>query len=127
MSQNKKIREIKLTEYAAGVGISNGPAWLLNSYRDLLINQIPFIVYFLILGILLLVSSAIAGYLITKKTGEIYQRAGITTGLLSFIFYFIIIVFSGFGILPLELPLALTCLVIGSGLGAKYFDKFNKL
>lgn len=120
MSDEKKVREVKLTEYAAGVGIANGPAWLYNSYRDVLLAQFPFLIYLLILGIILMISSVIAGYLIARKTGEIYQRAGITTGLLSFICYFLIIILSGFGVMPLELPIALTCFVVGSGFGAKY-------
>jgi hypothetical protein len=116
-------QNIKLSNYAAGVAVANGPAWLFNSFRDLLFTQLSLFPYLIILSFLLLIGSITSGYLMARKTGEIYQRAGITTGLLSFILYFILTIIFGFGILPFELAVALTSLVVGGGLGAKYFYK----
>jgi hypothetical protein len=123
MTEEPVERNVTWQEYAAGVAVSNAPAWLLNSYRDILGGQLPHILFLLVLGASEILGGAVAGYLVARRTGQVYQKAGITTGLLSFILYFVLSRLIGFEMMPLELTVTLTAFVAGSAVGALYYAK----
>jgi len=124
METEKLDSKIKRQQYLAGIMISNGPVFIYNLYRDIIITNISLLTYLMTIILIIFFSSALSGYLFARKTGEIYQKSGITMGLLSYITYLIVSWLFGIGILPSESAASLTFFVVGAALGAKdYLDK----
>ena len=119
-------RKVKIQDYIAGVIVANVPVWIINNYRDSIVAQLPSASIIAILGLTMLVSSSISGYFIARKTGDIYQNAGLTTGLLSFIGYFILTLILGIEMLQYEAMVAMTAFVVGAAASAKYYTDKKK-
>ena len=116
-----QTRNVKWRDYAAGVGLANAPAFILNTYRDIALIQLSLGPYLLMLSLLILMGSVLSGYLIARKTKETYQNAGITTGLLSYIAYVALSAILGNPQISFEPSISLTSFVAGAAAGAKYF------
>lgn len=117
-----QTRNVKLRDYAAGVGLANAPVFMLNSYRGILLIELSLFSHLLMLSLLILMGSALSGYLIARKTKETYQNAGITTGLLSYITYVALSAILGIPMMSFEPSISLTGFVVGAAAGAKYFN-----
>lgn len=122
MDKEVQPRNVSLRDYAAGVAVANAPAWMLNTYRDIIKTQLSLIFQLLIIGLTTLAGGALAGYLIARKTGQIYQKAGVTTGLLSYVTYVVLSIILGFRGMPYEDAVTITGFVVGAALGAKYWQ-----
>ena len=125
MNTKNEVNKIKFSYYVAGIILSNVPSFILNSYRQEVLNQI-FFPYIFLLSIIILLGSFVAGYLISRKTGEVYQKAGITTGLLSYIVYVLLVFLLRIEMLEFESLLSLFCFVMGAALGARCYLKIKK-
>ena len=113
---------MKFKDYAAGVALANGPVFILNTYRDIVLIQLSLVYHLIILSFLILMGSALSGYLIARKTKDNYQNAGITTGLLSYITYVVISWIIGNPMMSFEPSISITGFVVGAAAGAKYYN-----
>jgi hypothetical protein len=116
-----QANKVSWRNYAAGVGLANAPVFMLNTYRDILLAQLSLFHYLVILGLLILMGSALSGYLIARKTNETYQNAGITTGLLSYIAYVALSWIIRIPLINLEPSISITGFVVGAAVGAKFY------
>ena len=121
METENLVSKINRQQYLAGVMIANGPVYIYNLYRDIIITNTSLLTFLMTIILIIFISSALSGYLIARKTGEIYQKAGITMGLLSYITYLIVSWLFGIGMLPFESAASLTFFVVGAAVGAKYY------
>lgn len=117
-----QTRNVKMSDYAAGVALANGPVFILNTYRDIVLIKLSLVSHLLILSLLILMGSALSGYLIARRTKETYQNAGITTGLLSYIAYVALSAIIRIPMMSLEPSISITGFVVGAAAGAKYFN-----
>ncbi|MBM3292483.1 hypothetical protein FJY84_07365 [Candidatus Bathyarchaeota archaeon] len=120
MEQTNLANKIKPSQYLAGIILANAPVFIFNSFRDTIFANVDFITYMGAIILLIFSSSFLSGYLLARKTSEIYQRSGLTLGLLSYLTYLIFSWLFGIGILPFESAASLTFFVIGAILGAKF-------
>lgn len=116
-------RQIAIKEYAAGALLANAPIWILSAILPPDWSQQFVIRAGLMNYIITMAGGASAGYLIARKTGQNYIRAGLPTGFFSYslyaIFMSIIGVKGGF----IEDVPALFGFFIGAAVGAKFWEK----
>lgn len=124
MGEETQPKEIGLKDYGWGVIVANASVYILNSYRDIVADQHP-LVQMLLFGLSALGGCLLAGYSIARKTGQTYQKAGLTTGLLSYIAYSLLTWLIGFDIIPIffEHAVVPTGFVVGGALGVKIWEK----
>lgn len=123
MGKEVQPRSVSLRDYAAAVAVANAPVWMLNTYRDMIATQVSLLFQLLILGLTTLAGGALAGFLIARKTGQTYQKAGVTTGALSYITYAALSFILGFGKLQIQFEdyVVIPGFVVGAAIGAKYW------
>ena len=117
------LRSISLKEYAAGALLANAPIWLLSAVLPDRWFEKYNIFLALFTYFITMAGGTWAGYLISRKTGQGYLRAGIPTGLFSYSLYAIFMTITGVrgGILE-DVP-SLIGFVIGGAAGARYREK----
>ena len=118
-------KSISLREYAAGALLANAPIWLLSAvlphrWFENYSIFLALLVYFITMS-----GGVWAGYLIARKTGQGYLRAGIPTGLFSYSLYALFMIITGVrgGILE-DLP-PLMGFVLGGVAGVRYWEIKN--
>ena len=120
-------RQIAIKEYAAGALLANAPIWILSAILPPDWSQQFVIRAGLMNYIITMAGGASAGYLIARKTGQNYIRAGLPTGFFSYslyaIFMSIIGVKGGF----IEDVPALFGFFIGAAVGAKFWEMRGQL
>jgi len=121
MGKEVQPRSVSLRDYASGVAVANAPAWMHNTYRDIIATQLSLVFQLLILGLITLAGGALAGYLIARKTGQFYKKTGMSIGLLSYITYVALSFIQGFKAIQYEDAVTVTGFVVGAALGAKYW------
>ena len=118
-------KSISLKEYAAGALLANAPIWLLSAvlphrWFENYSIFLALLVYFITMS-----GGVWAGYLIARKTGQGYLRAGIPTGLFSYSLYALFMIITGVrgGILE-DVP-PLLGFVLGGVAGVRYWEIKN--
>lgn len=118
-------KNISLREYAAGALLANAPIWLLSAvlphkWFENYSIFLALLVYFITMS-----GGVWAGYLIARKTGQGYLRAGIPTGLFSYSLYALFMIITGVrgGILE-DVP-PLLGFVLGGVAGVRYWEIKN--
>jgi len=124
MSEETQVREIRPRDYVWGIIVMNAPVYILNSYRDVVAAQ-NLAIQMLLLGLAALAGGLLSGFSIARKTGQSYQKAGMTTGLLSYVGYVALLWITGFGKISifLEDAVVITGFVAGGSLGVKFWEK----
>jgi len=124
MGEGAQAREVGAKDYFWGAIVANAPVYMVNSYRDMVAAQHP-IVQMLIFGLTALGGGLLAGFSIARKSRQSYQKAGLTTGLLSYIAYSALLWITGFGkiLIVFEDASVITGFVAGGALGAKLWEK----
>jgi len=124
MGGETQAQEIKLRDYLWGIMVANAPVYIVNYFREIVAVQHP-IVQMLVFGLASFGGCFLASYSIKRKTGQSYQKAGLTTGLLSYAAYTILILVTGF-VRPsifLEDAVLIMGFVVGGALGVKFWEK----
>jgi phosphate/sulfate permease len=126
MGEETQPKKISLKDYGWGIVVANAPMYILNSYRDIVTAQNP-IIQILLFLLASLGGCFLVGYSIAKKTGQNWIRAGMTTGLFSYVAYVCLLIITGFISIPIfmEDAAVITGFVGGGALGVKYWEKHH--
>ena len=119
-------KRISIKEYAAGALLANAPIWLLSAFLpDRWFEESPIFLALLIYFITM-AGGTWAGYLISRKTGQGYLKAGLPTGLFSYSLYALFMTITGVrgGIIE-DIP-PLIGFVVGGATGSRYWEKQNQ-
>ena len=120
-------RQITLKEYAAGALLANAPIWILSAILPAEWSQQFVIRAGLINYIITMAGGASAGYLIARKTGQNYIRAGLPTGFFSYSLYAIFMSITGVKGGFIEDVPALFGFFIGAAVGARFWEMRGQL
>ena len=117
---------VSLNSYISGIMVANAPALMVNTYRNTIINKLSLTYQLLILGITTLIGGILAGYLTARKTGHSYQKAGITTGGLSYLLYIALSIVLKYLAIQYEDIVITIGFVIGGTIGAIYWTSNHR-
>lgn len=110
-------------EYAAGALLANAPIWILSALLPSEWSQQSVALVALFNYLTTMVGGASAGYLIARKTGQDYLKAGLPTGFFSYSLYAISMSLIGVRGGFIEDVPALFGFFIGGAVGARYWER----
>lgn len=119
-------RRISVKEYAAGALLANAPIWILSALLPPEWSKQSVVLAALFNYLMAMAGGASAGYLIARKTGQSYLRAGLPTGFFSYSLYAVSMSLIGVKGGFIEDVPALFGFFIGGAVGARYWERLSR-
>ena len=116
-------KRIALKDYAAGALLANAPVWILSALLPSEWSQQSVVLAALFNYLTAMAGGASAGYLIARKTGQSYLKAGLQTGFFSYSLYAVSMSLIGVKGGFIEDVPALFGFFIGGAVGARYWER----
>ena len=116
---SSRLEKIVLKDYAAGAFLAVAPLWILLAILPTGWSEESLVTHALITYFISMAGGLLTGYLIARKTGQNYLRAGLPTGLFAYSLYAVSMIFFGVrGGLFEDVP-PLFGFLIGGAVGAR--------
>lgn len=125
-NESPSVKRIALKEYAAGAFLANAPIWILSAVLPPKWSGESIIKVALTTYIITMAGGAWAGYLIARKTGQSYIKAGLPTGLFSYSLYALFMTLTGVKGGFIEDVPPIFGFFIGGAVGARFWERQNQ-
>ncbi len=118
--------QIAIKDYAAGALLANAPMWIISSVLPSEWSRQSVVLVGLLNYLIAMAGGASAGYLIARKTGQSYLKAGLPTGFFSYSLYAVSMSLIGVKGGFIEDVPALFGFFIGGAVGARYWERLSQ-